>query len=46
MQETPSFMILGEQQEALADLTAGLVAALEGRGFARAHNGSPPALFQ
>jgi ribulose-5-phosphate 4-epimerase/fuculose-1-phosphate aldolase len=44
MQETPSFAILGAQQEALADLTAGLVAALEGHGFERAHNGSPPAL--
>ena len=39
----PSFAILGEQQESLADLTAGIVAALERHGFESA-NGGPPAL--
>jgi hypothetical protein len=39
----PSFAVLGEQQESLADLTAGIVAALERHGFESA-NGAPPAL--
>jgi hypothetical protein len=39
----PTFAVLGEQQEPLADLTAGIVAALERHGFESA-NGAPPAL--
>jgi Class II Aldolase and Adducin N-terminal domain len=37
----PSFAILGEEQKALADLTAGLVAALERHGFEAANGASP-----
>jgi hypothetical protein len=40
----PSFSVLGEQQGALSDLTAGLVAALERHGFERATNGTSPEL--
>jgi hypothetical protein len=40
----PSFAILGEQQEALGELTAGIAAALERRGFETAQNGTAPAL--
>jgi len=40
----PSFTILGEKDEALAGLTHNLVAALEGHGFERTENGSPPEL--
>jgi ribulose-5-phosphate 4-epimerase/fuculose-1-phosphate aldolase len=40
----PSFAVLGERQEALSELTSGLVAALERHGFENATNGTPPAL--
>jgi ribulose-5-phosphate 4-epimerase/fuculose-1-phosphate aldolase len=39
-----AFAVLGERQEALADLTAGIVAALERHGFEATQNGAPPAL--
>jgi Class II Aldolase and Adducin N-terminal domain len=39
----PFFAVLGERQKTLDDLTAGMVAALERRGF-EAANGTPPAL--
>jgi hypothetical protein len=38
-----SFAILGEEQDPLAELTAGIVSALERHGF-EAANGAPPAL--
>jgi Class II Aldolase and Adducin N-terminal domain len=40
----PSYAVLGEQQEPLADLIAGIVAALERHGFEKAQNGTQPAL--
>ena len=40
----PSFAVLGEQQEALSDLAAGIVAALERRGFEATKNGGAPAV--
>ena len=40
----PTFAIIGEQPAALSDVTAGLVAALERRGFERASNGDGPAV--
>ncbi|MGZ4334901.1 MAG: class II aldolase/adducin family protein [Gaiellaceae bacterium] len=40
----PAFAVIGERQEALDDLTAGLVAALERHGFEKATNGTSPAL--
>ena len=40
----PSFAVLGTQQEALDELTAALVAALERRGFESTTNGGAPAL--
>ena len=39
----PAFTVLGDRQEALADLTADIVAALERHGF-EAANGAPPEL--
>jgi hypothetical protein len=40
----PSFAVLGEQQEALSELTAGIVAALERHGFETTKNGDAPAV--
>lgn len=40
----PGFAVLGEQQEQLTDLTAGIVDALRRRGFEPTTNGTPPAL--
>ena len=40
----PAFAVLGEQQEQLTDLTAGIVEALQRRGFEPTANGTPPAL--
>jgi len=40
----PAFAVLGEQQEALTDLTADIVDALKRRGFETTANGTPPTL--
>jgi ribulose-5-phosphate 4-epimerase/fuculose-1-phosphate aldolase len=40
----PAFAVLGAQQEALTDLTAGIVNALQRRGFESTANGAAPAL--
>jgi hypothetical protein len=40
----PSFAVLGVQQEALVDLTAAIVAALQRHGFETTQNGGAPAL--
>lgn len=40
----PAFAILGERQEPLGELTAGLVAALERHGFEATTNGDTPAV--
>ncbi len=39
-----SFTVVGEQQEAVADLTAGIVAVLERHGFEATTNGEAPAV--